>query len=184
MSVASFGFGGSNAHAVLDDAFNFLQLQELVGLSCSVPPPLPNPTPQNKLPSQVLVWSTEDEAGMDRMIEAYTEYFQALDLTSLEDTLLLPQIASTLTTKRSQLKWRSFAVVDSITAASKNLKDLVSAPARAGKALNVGYIFTGQGAQYAGMGLELLSYPIFCQTMEQCEKVFQDLGCQWSLLGE
>lgn len=188
VSVASFGYGGSNAHIVLDDAFNFLQRRQLVGPSCSIrhslSTPRANSPSENKLPSQVFMWSTEDEAGIDRMIESYSKYFQALDLTPPEDSSLLSQIASTLTEKRSQLKWRSFAIVDSITAIGNNLKDIVSTPVRAGTALNAGYIFTGQGAQYAGMGLELLSYPIFRQIMKQCELEFQNLGCSWSLLGE
>lgn len=140
VSVASFGYGGSNAHIVLDDAFNFLQRRQLVGPSCSIrhslSTPRANSPSENKLPSQVFMWSTEDEAGIDRMIESYSKYFQALDLTPPEDSSLLSQIASTLTEKRSQLKWRSFAIVDSITAIGNNLKDIVSTPVRAGTALN------------------------------------------------
>lgn len=188
ISVASFGYGGSNAHAILDDAFNFLQRRNLTGLTCSVDPFLSAPPAEsitrNKLSSQVLVWSTEDEAGVDRMIQAYADHFQTLNLTSLENTSFLPQLASTLATKRSQLQWRSFAIVDSINALGEGLKNIVSKPVRVGKGQNIGFIFTGQGAQYIGMGLELLNYPIFQQTMKQCELVFQGLGCPWSLLGE
>lgn len=188
ISVASFGYGGSNAHAILDDAFNFLQSRNLKGLTCSADPFLSAShaasTSRSNLSSQVLVWSTEDEAGVDRTIEAYTDHFQNLDLASLENTSFLPQLANTLATKRSQLQWRSFAIVDSVNALGESLKNLVSKPVRVGKGQNIGFIFTGQGAQYIGMGLELLSYPIFLQTMKQCELVFQGLGCPWSLLGE
>ncbi|KAK9413400.1 hypothetical protein SUNI508_02599 [Seiridium unicorne] len=34
-SVASFGFGGSNSHVILDDAYNYLSLRSLQGIHCT-----------------------------------------------------------------------------------------------------------------------------------------------------
>lgn len=44
VSVNSFGFGGTNSHVILDDAYNFLRLHDLVGHHCTleVPPTLSN----------------------------------------------------------------------------------------------------------------------------------------------
>jgi adenylylsulfate kinase-like enzyme len=45
-------------------------------------------------------------------------------------------------------------------------------------------IFTGQGAQYAGMGQELFQYAVFRQTMQRVNDVFAKLGCKWSIFGK
>ena len=39
VSVNSFGFGGSNAHLILDDAFNYLRIRNLDGIHCTVSRP-------------------------------------------------------------------------------------------------------------------------------------------------
>lgn len=44
---------------------------------------------------------------------------------------------------------------------------------------------TGQGAQWAGMGLELLElYPVFAHSMYTAEEAFVSFGAGWSLLSE
>ena len=47
------------------------------------------------------------------------------------------------------------------------------------------WVFTGQGAQYVEMGLELASfYPVFKDTLEKVEEVYRGLGCSWSMFGK
>ena len=46
----------------------------------------------------------------------------------------------------------------------------------------ISFVFTGQGAQWAGMGRELLGYPVFRTSLEQATKYMQGLGCTWSLI--
>ncbi|KAF2463775.1 FabD/lysophospholipase-like protein [Lindgomyces ingoldianus] len=42
-------------------------------------------------------------------------------------------------------------------------------------------VFTGQGAQYAKVGLELMQYPVFMSALSEANKVFQAMGAGWSL---
>lgn len=49
---------------------------------------------------------------------------------------------------------------------------------------NVVFAFTGQGAQWTGMGAELLAYPHFRQSVEAAQSYLHTIGCKWSLLGE
>lgn len=47
------------------------------------------------------------------------------------------------------------------------------------------WVFTGQGAQYVDMGLELADvYPVFEETLQKVEKVYRELGCSWSIFGK
>jgi acyl transferase domain-containing protein len=44
-------------------------------------------------------------------------------------------------------------------------------------------VFTGQGAQYSKMGLELIQYPVFMSGLQEADKVFRAMGADWSLFG-
>lgn len=49
----------------------------------------------------------------------------------------------------------------------------------------LGFIFTGQGAQWARMGMELHQYDIFQSSLESAEAVFREqLKCLWSVIEE
>ena len=45
------------------------------------------------------------------------------------------------------------------------------------------FVFTGQGAQWSGMGRELLGHHVFRASLEQASRYLQGLGCKWSLIG-
>lgn len=207
VSVNSFGFGGANSHAILDDAYNFLRLNNLAGKHCTVrkPPsleelsyaftpssavPLLNEVPPQRVPkkhdkksgSKLLVWSAADEAGLDRLSKTYNGHFRELSPRSVDMDSYLSDLAFTLAFRRSCLPWKSFAVVKSVS----DLREMgvsLSKPIRSTQKLGIGYVFTGQGAQFSGMGQELLTYPIFKDTLLKAESYLYDFGCQWSLLG-
>ncbi|KAL5041185.1 hypothetical protein BDW71DRAFT_213267 [Aspergillus fruticulosus] len=188
-SVNSFGFGGSNAHAVLDDAYNFLKIRGLAGIHNTVSIP-PTPSQLNGSSSAqnedkatecatshpaLLVWSAADEGGVKRLSDAYNAHFKQLKLRSD----YISDLAYTLSERRSILPWRSYAVCSS-------LEDGVSlAPGvRSSRNLGIGFVFTGQGAQFAGMGRELLEYPVFKNTLLRAQLYLYEHGCEWSLMDE
>jgi acyl transferase domain-containing protein len=42
-------------------------------------------------------------------------------------------------------------------------------------------VFTGQGAQWGGMGMELMAYPTFCASVVAADNYLKtELGCPWS----
>jgi emericellamide synthase (highly reducing iterative type I polyketide synthase) len=49
---------------------------------------------------------------------------------------------------------------------------------------SIGFVFSGQGAQYAQMGRQLLTYPTFLRSMEKARQKLIHLGCTWDLLVE
>jgi hybrid polyketide synthase/nonribosomal peptide synthetase ACE1 len=143
-SVNSFGFGGANAHAILE---SFEQSATQLGTPDSLTAIL---TPFN--------FSANSERSLLASLEAYASYLKAhpdVDLRSL---------SWTLNCRRSTLPFRLSLVGSNATDLAANLDSAVSLPSdilppspissvRQPKLLG---IFTGQGAQWARMGAELL----------------------------
>lgn len=201
-SVNSFGFGGSNAHAVLDDAYHYLQARGLKGQHDTQAHPSarqavgagqlgisikvngirhelaekPNPLCLPK----VLVWSASDETGLQRLASVYEAHLSKV--TTCRGGYF-DDLAYTLSEKRSRLTWRSYAIATSLEQLKFSLKQGLSSPVRSLKQPRLCFVFTGQGAQWFGMGRELLRYPIFQQSLEDAGIYFQSLGCQWFLMG-
>ena len=94
----------------------------------------------------------------------------------------LGNLAHTLFARRSALRWRSYVVSDSLPQFSNALAGGLES-FRSTNVRNVGFIFTGQGAQWHAMGRELTSFPVFHQSLQNSQKALGNLGCDWSLLG-
>jgi len=104
--------------------------------------------------ARLLIWSASDQDGAQKLSDAYKHYIH-------NQTPKIDDLAYTLAVRRSHFKWRSFTVVD-----SNNGTPLVgtttSAPVKATASDGgVAFVFTGQGAQYLGMGRQLVAFPIF-----------------------
>lgn len=240
ISVNSFGFGGSNGHVVLDDAYHTLLDLGLTGnhqtrvytatqsqspgpKDVSEPPSSndmidraqaslatvfqndtdltkspPGHTPTGQLlqtlhhdtgtevngnaspsgslkktpPCRVLVWTAKDESALKRMTQQHAQYIE----TQSPD---MSRFAYTLAAKRNAFIWRSFAV---ISTTGTRLPHKIPA-IRSHRDPGLAFVFTGQGAQYADMGMELLTYPIFKSAVDRANMAFRELGATWSLYG-
>ena len=96
----------------------------------------------------------------------------------------LELLARTLNERRSQFQWRE--AVSAVTSSElvKALKNEDAEYAKPSGKPKLGFIFTGQGAQWANMGMELLVYPAFAQTLHDANRILKALGADWSLLGD
>ena len=116
------------------------------------------------------------------MSQLYKEHFGENDYNSKEAEAYLQATAYTLAERRSSLPWKSFSIVKSISKLS-DAEPNFSRPVRASKNIGNAFIFIRQGAQYAGMGRELLAYPTFKGSLGKCEIYLHELGCKWSIIG-
>lgn len=135
---------------------------------------------RSPLKYRLLVWSARNESGLKRMLRDYDEYHQA-QTTGINEHL--DQLAYTLAARRSLMEWRSFAVVGPGQTGKFGGPSLSNCT-RFTKSPGLAFIFTGQGAQYCGMGLQLSRFPVFQSTLEKASRIFCDLGADWQLCGE
>lgn len=135
-----------------------------------------------EVPSKLLVWSAADEEGLYRLSNLYSQYFK--EVLHVQNEKFIDNLAFTLNTRRSSLAWKSFVVVKSSDDLS-SLNEAISKPKRATVTRpRLGFVFTGQGAQWYGMGRELLRYPVFKASLQRSQALLRDLECEWFLLGK
>ena len=205
-SVNSFGFGGSNARVVIEDAYHHLRHICLHGNHSTIVKPVShasnhNPSTtssaeinlggedsgleSNLAPSSArsLVLSADDESGVTRVAKGYAEQINSIpELDTNSAQVYLNNLGYTLAMRRSHLPWRSFMTASQLSEA-RGIETKLSKPVRSSHKTQLGFVFTGQGAQYAQMGLELMSLASFRASLESCHRYLQSLGCEWNLFG-
>lgn len=198
-SINSFGASGTNAHVVIDDVYHFLHARGLRGNHCTLEEPVLPESPSHKTnghinassPSLVraessthrlLILSGSDEAAMERVTNLYDKWLKKAVRDPYISPKFLDNLAHTLNLRRTHLTYKSFAVLKSIEELN-DLQSYMSAPIRAIEKPRIAFIFSGQGAQWAGMGRELLRYPIFRESLEQANAYLKGLGSSWNVIG-
>jgi len=143
----------------------------------------------DQIAPRLLVWSAADAGALHRMTNAYQDFFQA---NIAGNRTRLDQLAYTLAARRSAMLWRTFALAlegnstvddqpEQRSLGHLSFSPQVRVPI---EDTHIAFVFTGQGAQYVEMGLELLKYPIFRKSMEKSDEILADLGCSWSIFSK
>lgn len=156
--VNSFGFGGTNAHIVLEEA----------PLSQTI-----NPKTLER-PIHLLTLSAKTEPALRELANHYRLYLEQHPVTSIAD------ICFTANTRRSQFNHRL-----SVMGSKEQLQESLEKFVQGTETTNVRYsqvtnakphpivfLFTGQGSQYINMGRQLYeTQPLFRQTFDLCAKI-------------
>ena len=129
------------------------------------------------------MFSASDEKGIKRISAEYEARFAEFKVPSQQWETYLNDLAHTLNTRRSLLPWKSFAVVQSLDDL-RGIGTSISAPQKSVIKPTLGFVFTGQGAQWAGMGRELMTFPVYERSIREAEKYFAELGSSWHLREE
>ncbi len=163
--VSSFGFAGTNAHVILEEA---------PALPRSAPTPDPTPVAPE---FTVLPLSARTPDALARLAEHYRDWLRAHPDATLADA------AFTAGTARAHLEHRAALVVNSRAAAIELLGALADDRPAPGlvrweshDAPKTAWLFTGQGSQYPGMARELFdTEPVFAETLRQCAEAVDDV---------
>lgn len=183
---------GTNAHCIIDDAGSYLRSRQLHGhaLKANLPqhPRITNGSSNATNPTTVprlFVLSANDEHSLRSLASSYAAYLGSLSPT--DETLYIEQLAYTLQSRRSLLPWREAVVASDLKELSEKLSSEEITPCRNSglDAPRLGFVFTGQGAQWPGMGFELMeTYQVYKDTIVAADKHLQSLGAKWSLVGK
>jgi len=156
--VSGFGFGGTNAHVVIEEA----------------PRPTVEQTSLEEQPAYLLPISVASPQALTERIEKTAAF-----LESSEDATVT--ICATAANRRTHLASR-IAVVG---ATKQELISALRSAAITEQRIRgrLAFIFSGQGSHWAGMGRQLdASEPAFRATIDRCEELLQ-AECGWSLRG-
>ena len=152
--VSAFGFGGTNAHVILGEAPQVISPSEPVGLPLSLVP-LSATTPQAL-------------GEMARNLSGF--------LADTEHAPKWEDIVCTLATKREHFPYRCAFVCDSVSSLAAQLNSYAERKpvTQSTTSARLAFVFSGQGAQWIGMGQELFRRePVFRQTLEECDRIYR-----------
>ena len=156
--VSSFGFSGTNAHIVIEE------------------PPLPQDAPAGpERPIHVLALSARTGAALQGLVDRHGAALAG-------GTSDLAHVCYTANAGRTHFDERLAVVADSAAEMQAALAEF-AATGRSDRAVRgtrtadpeIAFLFTGQGAQYAGMGRALYdSQPAFRSALEACDALLRD----------
>lgn len=165
-SINNFGFGGGNAHVVLE------QMPALHDGGFHKEP--------EAVKRKVITLSGHDERAVREQTRLLGFYLEKNP--EAFDANLLSNVAYTLGQRRTVFPWRLAVSGSSATEVIRQLSADLK-PSRVSRLPAVGFVFTGQGAQWHAMGRELLpAYPVFRQTMEAVDDHLVFLGAKFSVI--
>ncbi|KAL8737325.1 MAG: hypothetical protein Q9181_001781 [Wetmoreana brouardii] len=175
-SINNFGYGGTNAHVVMEDGDSW-------GRGRTEPPP----RPVNESRWGMLVLSAKTKKACENMVSNLMKYLERHESTKGVEELLEAMIY-TLGQHRSVFSWIATHPI-SLTSGLDDAKNALGSPqfksVRTSRPPRIGFVFTGQGAQWHAMGRELISgYPTFRESLEDADLCLCRLGAEWSLLEE
>ncbi|QUC18107.1 uncharacterized protein UV8b_02348 [Ustilaginoidea virens] len=192
VSVNCFGFGGTNAHVILDEAAGYLGSRGLVANHhthvCSSSSPAAAVSTTAATPtdtSQLFCYSASEKNGVIRTMKSHSKYI--LSLQNSPSTTLLRNYSYTLACRRSTLEWKGFFVARSPAEIAAKLE--AAETLNLGRSLNktepkIAFVFSGQGTQWAQMGLDLMVFDAFRRSLEEANAYMQDLQSLFDLFRE
>ncbi|WP_375495939.1 beta-ketoacyl synthase N-terminal-like domain-containing protein, partial [uncultured Nostoc sp.] len=159
--ISSFGFTGTNAHLVLEEA-----------------PPLPDAVEmKGERPLHLLNLSAKNAAALKQLAVNYCEYLRSDGISQP-----LADICFTAHTGRLHFSDRLSVVGATVTEMATKLTAFcrheelpgLSSGIIGNEPPKIAFLFTGQGSQYVGMGQQLYqTQPTFRKAIQQCDEILR-----------
>ncbi|KAK2608454.1 hypothetical protein QQS21_003024 [Conoideocrella luteorostrata] len=193
VSVNCFGFGGTNAHVILDEAPEYLHSRGLIANHSSKDCPASvaealSTSNDKRSPNDyhLFCYSSNEKSGVKRIMSAHAKYIKSRKDACMAE--LLRHYSYTLGCRRSILEWKGFVIAKSASELAAKLEETGSTnptrTLRKGKP-RIAFIFAGQGSQWAQMGRDLMAFDVFRRSMEEASSyIMQELQSPFDLLRE
>jgi acyl transferase domain-containing protein/acyl-CoA synthetase (AMP-forming)/AMP-acid ligase II/acyl carrier protein len=163
--VSAFGFGGTNVHVIVEAATT----------------PLSAMAPEAQRPERtthVLTVSAQSEQALHTLATRYYDYLLAHPGSNLADICYtanagrahFPRRLAILADSEQQLQERLLAF-----STHQDITGVIHGHVRGTQNRHkIAFLFTGQGAQYIGMGRQLYeTQPVFRQAIDRCHQILQ-----------
>ncbi|MFO1456194.1 MAG: type I polyketide synthase [Steroidobacteraceae bacterium] len=164
--VSSFGFSGTNAHVVLEEA----PVRPIAATDAPALPPEAKPT----IPQVVPVSARADLALRELAGQLATDVARSPQRPFAGVVATLQDGRAHLTHRAAVVASSSDELAERLAALARNeaLVDGAVGVIRPGEQPRVAFLFTGQGAQYAGMGRQLYdSEPVFRAALDRAAEI-------------
>jgi len=180
VSINSFGYGGSNAHVILEEAQSYLSNADLKK-SDRIPLTVSNGTLGETIRSaslgspRIYLLSGFDEASCAQQMQTLRTYILDKGSQDINEDFL-DNLAFTVNERRSMFPWKVAVIGGTMEELAASLSQKVKARSAIRKP-RLGFVFTGQGAQWAGMGKELLqAFPVFKSSILGIDRHLDNIG--------
>ncbi|NUO79483.1 type I polyketide synthase, partial [candidate division KSB1 bacterium] len=162
--VSSFGFSGTNAHIVLQQANNDKKEKE--------------PSSNLQLaPCSLLALSAKSEEALRASAQRFAQHL------TVHEEIALHDLAYSANTGRAHFEKRLAVLADSTSslreklaafAAQQSAPNVLTGVCSENERPKIAFLFTGQGAQYIDMGRELYeTQPVFREALDKCDALLR-----------
>lgn len=181
----SFGYGGTNAHAIIEAydptprANGHVNGNGLINGNGHVNG---NGNGNDRgSEDKLIVLSANSETSLKNMVSNMRDWLTSVQGQSASFT----NLAYTLNVRRSKLPWRCSVVSSDSQKFFEALGDAKLRLVKSARDVAITFVFTGQGAQWFAMGRELVtSSREFASAIAICSQTMKALGCGWDLVEE
>ncbi|KAF4556508.1 Highly reducing polyketide synthase azaB-like protein [Elsinoe fawcettii] len=198
-SISNFGYGGTNAHVIIEQS-PYPRTTAINGHSGNTNGHTNGHTINGQTSNgdaisggmdlnddelwangQILVLSGKDSMTTSAIANSLVDYLE-------HDAGLSPyfhDLVYTLNERRSRFSWTIAVAASDTRQIREALKQPTLKPVQASRSPRLGFVFTGQGAQWYAMGRELIfRYPVFRSSLQAANEIFRSFGAEWSLVDE